>query len=59
MTLGVLVGSGEMDFHKWLDSHIDSLQPYLELLLHCELPTQVAMLLLRLSVIPNWNTFRA
>jgi len=39
--------------HAWLERQIDSYKEYLELLLHPELPAQVAMILLRLSVIPQ------
>ena len=52
-TLGVLVGSGSQQMHAWLERQIDSYKEYLELLLHPELPAQVAMILLRLSVIPQ------
>ena len=52
-TLGVLVGSGAQQMHAWLEQQIGSHKDYLALLLHLELPTQVAMILLRLSVIPQ------
>jgi hypothetical protein len=52
-TFGVLVGSGDDHFHRWLADQIDSYVPYLKLLEHPELPAQVAMLLFRLSVIPS------
>ena len=50
-TLGVLVGSGPL-IHEWLERHIASHQPLLDTIVHPELPAQVAMLLLRLSVVP-------
>lgn len=50
-TLGVLVGTGVEQFHTWLEEYIDGYKPYLKLIRHPELPAQVAMLLLRLSVI--------
>src|SRR5579862_3679749 len=52
-TLGVLVGFGAQQWADWLKEVVDSYQPYLDLLLHNELPAQVAMLLIRLSVIPQ------
>ena len=52
-TLGVLVGSGSQQMRAWLERQIDSYKEDLELLLHPELPAQVAMILLRLSVIPQ------
>jgi hypothetical protein len=51
--LGGLVGCGDDDFNLWLRGYIDSLQPYLDMLLHPELPVQITMLLLRLSAIPK------
>ena len=39
--------------HAWLEQQIDSSKDYMALLLHPELPAQVAMILLRLSVIPQ------
>ena len=51
-TLGVLVGSGAQQI-TWLEQQIDSYKDYMALLLHPELPAQVAMILLRLSVIPQ------
>ena len=50
-TLGVLVGSGDPQIHEWLERHIASHQPLLDTIVHLELPAQVAMLLLRLSVV--------
>ena len=51
-TLGALVGSGDPQIHEWLERHIASHQPLLDTIVHPELPAQVAMLLLRLSVVP-------
>src|SRR5690349_19187961 len=52
--LGGLVGCGDDDFNLWLRGYIDSLQPYLDMLLHPELPVQITMLLLRLGHSKNW-----
>ena len=38
--------------HEWLERHIAAHQPLLDTIVHPELPAQVAMLLLRLSVVP-------
>ena len=51
-TLDVLVGSTDPLIHEWLERHIASRQPLLDTIVHPELPAQVAMLLLRLSVVP-------
>jgi len=53
VSLGTLLGNDQLQFREWLASQIDSHKPYLEMILHPELPAQVAMLLLRLSVIPQ------
>jgi len=53
VSLGTLLGIDQLQFREWLASQIDSHKPYLEMILHPELPAQVAMLLLRLSVIPQ------
>jgi hypothetical protein len=51
-TLGVLVGSGDPLIDEWLTSQVASHQPFLDALVHPELPAQVALLLLRLSAVP-------
>ena len=52
-TLGVLVGSDDAQLNEWLASQIAAHKSYLDTLLHPELPTQIALLLLRLCVIPS------
>ena len=52
-TLGGLVGQGDDAFNQWLAGNMDSFKGYFDMLLHPELPVQVAMLLLRLSAVPR------
>ena len=52
-TLGGLVGQGDDAFNQWLAGYMDSFKGYFDMLLHPELPVQVAMLLLRLSAVPR------
>ena len=52
-TLGVLVGVDLDKLHAWFKDLIASYKNYLDLILHPELPAQVAMILLRLSVVPQ------
>ena len=52
-TLGGLVGQGDDAYNQWLAGYINSFKEYFDMLLHPELPIQVAMLLLRLSAVPR------
>src|SRR5690606_12594993 len=51
-TLGGLVGQGDDAYNQWLAGYTNSFKEYFDMLLHPELPIQVAMLLLRLSAVP-------
>ena len=51
-TLGVLVGSGDKEINTWLADRVSDHKRYFDLILHPDLPVQIAMLLLRLSAVP-------
>jgi hypothetical protein len=51
-TLGVLVGSGDKEINTWLADKVSSHKRYFDLILHPDLPVQIAMLLLRFSAVP-------
>ena len=51
-TLGVMVGSGDKEINTWLAGRVAHQRRYFDLILHPELPVQIALLLLRLSAVP-------
>jgi len=53
LTLGMLVGSGDQEIDAWLADRVTNHKRYFDLILHPELPVQIAMLLMRLSAVPQ------